>query len=73
MGMNGQCHAPGALQPLGMDHWTGGWVGPRAGLETEARGKFLLPLVGMEHLSPGHPVYSQDTILSELPQLFKPK
>jgi hypothetical protein len=24
-------------------HWTGGWVGPRAGLDTEARGKILCP------------------------------
>jgi hypothetical protein len=25
-------------------HWTGGWVGLRAGLDTEARGNVLLPL-----------------------------
>jgi hypothetical protein len=24
-------------------HWTGGWVGPRAGLDTEAAGKILCP------------------------------
>jgi hypothetical protein len=24
-------------------HWTGGWVGPRAGLETEATRKILCP------------------------------
>jgi hypothetical protein len=29
-------------------HWTGGWVGPRAGLDTEARGKILSPLPGIE-------------------------
>jgi hypothetical protein len=27
-------------------HWTGGWVGPRAGLDTEARGKILCPRRG---------------------------
>jgi hypothetical protein len=30
-------------------------VGPRAGLDTEARGKNPLPLPGIEHRSPGHP------------------
>jgi hypothetical protein len=29
-------------------HCTGGWVGPRAGLDTEARGKISLPLPGNE-------------------------
>jgi hypothetical protein len=29
-------------------HCTGGWVGPRAGLDTEARGKILSPLPGIE-------------------------
>jgi hypothetical protein len=35
---------PGRALPLGKDpgtHWTGGWVGLRAGLDTEARGKIL--------------------------------
>jgi hypothetical protein len=44
MGVSGQCHAPAALYPQGKDpgtHCTGGWVGPRAGLDTEARGKIL--------------------------------
>jgi hypothetical protein len=27
-------------------HWTGGWVGPRAGLDTEVRGKILFPCRG---------------------------
>jgi hypothetical protein len=39
-------------------HWTGGWVGPTAGLDTEARGKiFASP--GNEPQSPGRPVCSQ--------------
>jgi hypothetical protein len=40
-------------------HWMGGWVGPRTGLDTEVRGKSLLPLPGIELWSPGHPVCSQ--------------
>jgi hypothetical protein len=44
-------------------------VGPRAGLDTEARGKILSPLPGIKPQSPGHPVHSQDTILTELPWL----
>jgi hypothetical protein len=36
-------------------HWTGGWVRPRAGLDTEARGKILSPVPGNEPRSPGHP------------------
>jgi hypothetical protein len=46
MGVSGQRHAPAALLPPGKDpgtDWTGGWVGPRAGLDTEARGKILCP------------------------------
>jgi hypothetical protein len=43
-GVSGQCHAPAALYPRGKDtgtHWIGGWVGLRAGLNAEARGKFF--------------------------------
>jgi len=47
MGVSGQRHAPAALLPPGKGppgtHWTGGWVDPRAGLDTEARGKILSP------------------------------
>jgi hypothetical protein len=39
--------------------WTGGWVGPRAGLDTEVRGKILSPLSGIKPRSPGHPARSQ--------------
>jgi hypothetical protein len=37
-------------------HCTGGWVGPRAGLDTEVRGKILCPCRGS---NPDHPVRSQ--------------
>jgi hypothetical protein len=40
-------------------HFTGGWVGPRAGLDAEARGKILSPLPEIEPRSPGRPARSQ--------------
>jgi hypothetical protein len=40
-------------------HCTGGWVGPRAGPDTEARGKIRSPLPGIEPRSPGRPACSQ--------------
>jgi hypothetical protein len=50
-----------ALPPGGPPgtHYTGGWVGSRAGLDTEARGKILSPLPGIEPRSPGRPTRSQ--------------
>jgi hypothetical protein len=33
-------------------HWTGGWVGPRGGLDTRGLRKNPLPLPGIEHRSP---------------------
>jgi hypothetical protein len=51
MGMRGQCHAPAVLYPQERTpgtYWTGGWVGPIAGPDTEARGKILLPLPGIK-------------------------
>jgi hypothetical protein len=42
-GVSRQRHVPAALYPRGRDpgtHWTGGWVGPRAGLDIN-RGKIL--------------------------------
>jgi hypothetical protein len=45
-GVSGQRHAPAALCPgerTPSTHCTGGWVGLRAGLETEIRGKILCP------------------------------
>jgi hypothetical protein len=55
-GVSGQLHAPAALYPRGKDpgtHCTGGWVGPRAGLDTEDRGKILYPRRGS---NPDRPV-----------------
>jgi hypothetical protein len=40
-------------------HCTGGWVGPRAGLDTETIGNILSPLLGIEPWSPGRPALSQ--------------
>jgi hypothetical protein len=63
MVVSGQRHAPAALCPRGKDppgtHCTGGWVGTRAGADTEVRGKILLRLPEIEPLSPGRPVRSQ--------------
>jgi hypothetical protein len=44
MGVNGQRHVLVALYPRGKDpgtRWIGGWVGLRAGLDTEVRGRLL--------------------------------
>jgi hypothetical protein len=49
MGVSGQHHAPAALCPgerTPGTHCTGGWVGPRAGLDTEVIGKLLCPCRG---------------------------
>jgi hypothetical protein len=40
-------------------HCTGGWVGPRAGLDTQVRGKIISLLPRIEPRSPGHPARSQ--------------
>jgi hypothetical protein len=43
-GVNGQHHAPAVLYLKGKDpgtHWIGSWVGLRAGVDTEARGKII--------------------------------
>jgi hypothetical protein len=45
-------------------HCTGGWVGPRASLDAETRGKMLCPCQGSNH---DRPVHSQSLILTELP------
>jgi hypothetical protein len=50
MGVIGQRHAPAALLPPGKGppgtQWTGGWVCPRAGVDTEDRGKIIFPCRG---------------------------
>jgi hypothetical protein len=56
-GVSGQRHDPVLIYPG--THWTGGWVGPTAGLDIEARGKSSLPQPGTEPRSTGHPVRSQ--------------
>jgi hypothetical protein len=51
MGVSGQRHAPAAFYTRERTHgnnWIGGWVGLRAGLDTEATGKYPLPLSGIE-------------------------
>jgi hypothetical protein len=53
----GRAFTPGEGTPG--THWTGGWVGPRAGLDTEVRGKILLPPPEIEPRSPGRPARSQ--------------
>jgi hypothetical protein len=48
MEVSGQRHSPAVLYPRVRTpgtHCTGGWVGPRAGLDTEARGKILYLLI----------------------------
>jgi hypothetical protein len=54
MRVSGQRHARPRFTPG--THWIGGWVGPRAGLEAEARGKILCPCRGS---NPDRPVRSQ--------------
>jgi hypothetical protein len=49
--------SPGGSTPG--THWTGGYEGPRPGLDIEAKGKILLPRPGIEPRSPGRPVRSQ--------------
>jgi hypothetical protein len=62
MGLSGKRYAPTAFKPgekTPGTHCTGGWVGPRAGLDTEVRGKILLLLPGIEPRSPNRPVRRQ--------------
>jgi hypothetical protein len=71
MGVSGQCHASAALYPWertsGTD-CTGGWVGLRAGLDTEVEEKYLASAgdrTWITQLSSPQP----DTILTELHRL----
>jgi hypothetical protein len=73
MGVSGQRHAPAALYPRGKDpryQWTGGWVGPRAGLDTGVRGKILCPCRGSNLNRPVvQPVVRHYSLLTELTRL----
>jgi hypothetical protein len=40
-------------------HCTGGWVGPRAGLDTEATGKIISPVPGIKSISLGFPAVAR--------------
>jgi hypothetical protein len=50
---------PPGKGPPPRTHCADGWVDPRGGLDTEARGKNPLPLPGIEPRSPGRPVRRQ--------------
>jgi hypothetical protein len=72
MTVRGQRHALAALYPgertPGTD-WTGGWMEPRVGLDTEAIGKTLC-----QGSIPVRPVVQYvDTVLTELPWLLELK
>jgi hypothetical protein len=57
---------PGRFTPgewASSSHWIAGWVGPRAGLDAEARRKILTPC---RESNPGGPARSLVTILTEL-------
>jgi hypothetical protein len=59
------CFTPGKRAPG--THWIEEWVGPRASLETEAKRKIFLPLLGNEPQSSSP---QSVTVLTELPWLL---
>jgi hypothetical protein len=61
-GLSGQRHVPAALCP-GKRTSGGGWVGLRAGLDTEVRGKILCPYRGS---NPDRPVVQSEAIIEQL-------
>jgi hypothetical protein len=59
MGVSGQRNTPATFYPMEGNpgkHCVGGWVGPRAGLDAEARSKTFCPC---RRSNPSHPVRSQ--------------
>jgi hypothetical protein len=71
MGVSGQRHATAALCPgerTPGTYCTGGWVGPRAGLNIDVRGKILCPCWGSNLDRPVvQSVVRHYKILTELP------
>jgi hypothetical protein len=66
------CHAPAVLYPWEMNPgipWTGGWVGLRAGLDTEAKGKILCICRGS---NPGRLACSQTLYCLSYPSSLLP-
>jgi hypothetical protein len=60
----GRALAPGS-------HFTGGWVGLKAGLDTEVRGKIFSPLPGIEPRSSGSPTRNQTLYWLSYPAHWK--
>jgi hypothetical protein len=64
-GLSRERHAPSALYPwerTPITHWTGVWMGPRAGLSTEASAGDRTSIAGSSNLQ-------SDTTLTEPPRL----
>jgi hypothetical protein len=72
-GVEWSASRPGRALPRGKDpgtHCTGGLIGPRPSLDTGATGKIILPLPGIEPLSPGRPARSQTLYCLRYPAHF---
>jgi hypothetical protein len=70
-GASDQLHVPAVFHPRGRTpgtHCTGGWLGLRAGLDTETREKILCHCRESNYNRSDRPVRNQDTILTELPR-----
>jgi hypothetical protein len=69
MGGEWSASRPGRALPQGKEppgtHCTGGWVGPRAGLDTETRGKILCPCRGSNPASSLFNISRRDSITSQ--------
>jgi hypothetical protein len=74
MGMSGQRHAPAALCPgirTPGTHCTGGWVDPRAGLDTEVRGRPACSQTLYWLSYAGSPIYLQNHPITHKPRDLK--